>query len=351
MNAVVANGSEMADGLAHRLPAELGNVASEALARLDRTEDIRFSPSKRRLALAGFTRNCCTVFDVAIDRSGPRPIIRIDSYIELRCDAFRQPHGFDFIDETTLVVANRAGLAVIVAIPDRVGEERRVTVSPLRTIRHVAPFHRLKTPGSVCVAGRSRSSATLLVCNNYQHRVSRHVVGLTRLPVIPRNRILLRHGLDIPDGIAMSGDRRWIAVSSHGSHQVLVYDAHRRLGPASHADGELAGVIYPHGLRFSANGSRLFVADAGAPHVHVYEAPGGDWRGRRAPSATIRVLDEATFLRGRANPQEGGPKGLDIDDRDEILAITCEEQPLAFFHLPSQLASAERGAQPSLLAD
>ena len=44
-------------------------------------------------------------------------------------------------------------------------------------------------------------------------------------------------------------------------------------------------------------------------------------------------MDDTVFGRGRNNPQEGGPKGIDIDPRGQVLAVTCEFQPLAFFDL------------------
>jgi hypothetical protein len=40
--------------------------ATDAIASLGRTEDVRFSPSNRRLAVAAFTRNRIAVFDIDI---------------------------------------------------------------------------------------------------------------------------------------------------------------------------------------------------------------------------------------------------------------------------------------------
>jgi hypothetical protein len=54
------------------------------------------------------------------------------------------------------------------------------------------------------------------------------------------------------------------------------------------------------------------------------------------------VLDEETFLRGRHNPMEGGPKGLDIDSEHNIFVTTNEYQNLAFFDLGKVLDDAER---------
>ena len=115
--------------------------------------------------------------------------------------------------------------------------------------------------------------------------------------------------------------------------------------------GFCAAFHCPHGLRFSGDGSRIFVADAGAPYIHVYANDGNGWRGVRSPITSFRVMDEAQFLRGRHNPQEGGPKGLDIDDEMNVLVVTSECQPLAFFDPAAILegvavpGSSDRGRQ------
>ena len=51
-------------------------------------------------------------------------------------------------------------------------------------------------------------------------------------------------------------------------------------------------------------------------------------------------MSEAVFARGHHNPQEGGPKGIDIDRSYTVLAASSEAQPLAFFDLDSLLAQA-----------
>ena len=54
------------------------------------------------------------------------------------------------------------------------------------------------------------------------------------------------------------------------------------------------------------------------------------------------VLDWSTYLQGRSNPEEGGPKGIDIDAGMNVLACTTEFQTLAFFDLAEVLRSRTR---------
>jgi DNA-binding beta-propeller fold protein YncE len=154
-----------------------------------------------------------------------------------------------------------------------------------------------------------------------------------------RNELFVRNGINIPDGIAVSRDGRWVAVSSHGTRDVKVYDAAGQLGGDAEPAGVLRHANYPHGLRFTADDRHIVVADAASPNVYVYER-GESWRGQRDPVRAVAVLDGDTFLRGHNNPEEGGPKGLDIDKTETVLAITCEEEQLAFFTLSSVLGNA-----------
>ena len=81
----------------------------------------------------------------------------------------------------------------------------------------------------------------------------------------------------------------------------------------------------------------LLVADAGSPFVHIYRAADLNWRGVRTPLLSVRTLSDEQFALGRHNPQEGGPKGIDVT-RDMSLFVTTNEcQPIAFFDLQAAL--------------
>jgi hypothetical protein len=97
-------------------------------------------------------------------------------------------------------------------------------------------------------------------------------------------------------------------------------------------------------VRFTADGQFILVADAGSPHVRIYQSDHLGWRGVRDPILSVKVLDDDDFLRGRNNIEEGGPKGLDINNDAGIFVTTCETQPLAFFDLSSILESAPSDA-------
>ena len=85
------------------------------------------------------------------------------------------------------------------------------------------------------------------------------------------------------------------------------------------------------------------MADAGSPYLYVYARGADDWSGGREPIATLRQMDDDTFLRGRYNTQEGGPKGIDVDRSGRILAVTSEHEPLAFYDMAAIVTDDSAG--------
>lgn len=304
---------------------------SAALAGLGRSEDLRFSPDNHLLAIAGFVRGHCLLIRVEVTRAADRPVVYGSDFLQLTSTGITSAHGLDFIDDQTIVVANRHAGVEIIPLPAGELAGRRCEAAPVRRIRG-HPLFPVRTPGSLVVVPRADDRSELLVCNNYRHRVSRHLLGRTPGFRARGNRVLIRRGVNIPDGIAVSPDGSWLAVSSHRTRDVKLYARSRWLGPWTKPAGILRGLAYPHGLRFTPDGSHLLAADAGSPYVFVFAA-GSDWRGTREPIRAVAVLDAETFSRGHATPQEGGPKGIDIDRTGTVVAITCEEVPLAFFPL------------------
>src|SRR4030095_16764508 len=305
---------------------------TDAVGSLGRTEDVRFSPSNRRLAVASFIRNRIVVFDIDIASSAGATQVARTGAVELASSALQWPHGLDFIDDNTLIVTSRGSDVALFKLPP--GEEIMRTYEVLPIARWPANGTTLlNTPGSVAVTRVKEDVGEVLICNNWGNTVTRHLLDRAAGGASRNSEILLHKYLDLPDGVSVSPDRRWIAVSNHTTHNVLLYENSPALNPDAEPDGILRCIDYPQGLRFSADGRHLFVADAGAPYLHIYAQDPDQWRGVRRPLATVRIMDEAVFQRGRC-PGNGGPKGLDIDACSDILVVTSEYQPFAFFAVP-----------------
>ena len=315
--------------------------ARAIIASLGRTEDIRFSPSGHRLAIAAFNKSRIALLDVEIGKSGGVPEVMLTGGIEISSPAVSYPHGVDFLDDQTIAVASRQGGVAIFRIP--AANANDCDLSP---IQFLGPGNGsvVHTPGSVCVSHREGGACELLICNNYADNVSRHTVDRNAGYSIVESEILLSKWLNLPDGVCASRDGRWIAISNHNTHGVLIYERCDALSEGSSPVGVLRGVSFPHGMRFSGDGRHLFLADAGAPFVHVYACGDQGWHGTRLPAASIRMMDGETYRRGRNNPQEGGPKGIDFDKSMIVLATTCEHQTLQFLDAAAVLAAASAGS-------
>jgi hypothetical protein len=321
------------------VPYSASVAAQRVIADLGRTEDVQFSPSNRRLAVAAFHHNRIAVFDVAISRSAGKAEVALNGAVEIEAETLKGPHGLCFLDEDTLVVANREGSVEVFGVP-AAGAAMKGSATRRRTVPG-GPSGRIVTPGSAAATAVDDDTIELLVCNNYVNSVTRHVLDRRGEFAATADETLLRRGLDVPDGICFSPDRRWIAVSNHNTHSVLLYDRSRRLGPDSEPDGLLRNVLCPHGVRFTFDQEFILVADAAARYVNVYRKDGETWRGTRDPVRLFEAVAPEVFARGRLNPQEGGPKGIDISKDTNVLVTTSEFQTLAFFDVEEVVRVAE----------
>ena len=326
---------------AAEIPFDAPTVVRDGLAAMGRTEDLRFAPGGRRLAIACYTRARIVLADVELVAGPTGPRIALTGLDELVSPALREPHGVEFLDDETLIVANRSGSLAVFRVP----EGGSADPEPVRLLeRSLGGL--LDSPGSVA-ALRSGEVYDVLACNNWSGRLTRHVLHDDGRA---DEEVAAHRWLDLPDGVAISRDARWVAVSNHNTHCVLVFER-AAMSPETDPVAVLRGVRYPHGLRFDEEGRRLLVADAGAPYVHMYATSLRGWRGASYPVASIRVMSEETFAAGHHNPQEGGPKGIDLHPAN-VLAITAECAPLQFFDLRAmdEVADGTEAASERLLA-
>ena len=300
-----------------------------------------FSPDGRRLAVAGFVANRIALFDIAIADSGHGKKVVLSGAVEIASPTLRNPHGLCFLDDETVAVANRDGGVQIHALPAPGLRSEPCVSEPTQTIAGSADAP-IRTPGSVASFPLGPDTLELLVCHNYSHVVTRHVLDRRRGHASVQDDVLLRRGLAVPDGICISPAGDWIAVSNHDRHEVLLFRRTAGLGPDAAPDAVLRNVICPHGVRFTRDQRHVVVADAHARYVNVYACGEGGWKGAHDPCSMVPVLDWATYLRGRSNPEEGGPKGIAIDPGMNVLACTTEFQTLAFFDLARVLGRRRR---------
>lgn len=298
----------------------------DALDGIGRTEDVAFSPDNRRLALAGFYSNSIAIVDVDIRIEEDRPHVTVTDMAEFPSTSLHSPHGVIFLDNDTIATGSRGGSVSVFRLPSNGNTELTLCRPPPDR-----DFALLDAPGSLAIAGGTDGPIEVIVCNNEGNTITRHTLQDDPFAVI-RNDVLLSQWLNLPDGVALSPDGRWLAISNHNSHTVMMYERSSALHEGSDPVCILRGAAYPHGVRFTDDGRHLFVAAAGKPFIQVYMAEAGTWRGVQYPTAAVRVMDDEVFDAhpGRSKG-EGGPKGIDIDSHGRVLAVTSEYQRLNFF--------------------
>ena len=325
------------------IPFDASKEVAAVIRQLGRTEDVVFSPSNRRMAIAGFRANRIAVFDISVAGANGTFDVSLPRVVELDAPFLNEPHGICFLGENMLAVANRTGLVHLIDAPLSGSPHDKHSVASRMTI--AGSGHALvHTPGSVAAIAIDADSFELMVCNNYVNHVTRHIVHMGKNIEVTADELAIEAGLDVPDGISHSPDGRWIAVSNHNTHSVFVYARTPALNRVSAPDAVLRNVLCPHGVRFTPDGRFILVADAGAPYVNVYKRGQGDWHGTYDPYSLFPVMEPAVFATGRHNPQEGGPKGIDLDKNMTVLVATCESQTLAFFDL-AQVLSRRRAPE------
>lgn len=318
----------------------------KAIAALGRTEDVSWSPNGQRLALAGILVDKLLILGVERRFENGQHCVYVSDALEVGSASLKRPHGVCWIGDGTVAVASREGDVSLFAIPPAERALAACRLEPLATIGK-SDTELLTSPGNLCAGDLGNGLFELWVCNGFAHYVTHHVLdaraGWTHLDA----QVLMQHGLELPDGVARSPSGDWIAVSNHDRHRVAVYRNDASLQPSGQPAAELLGLNYPHGLCFAAGGRILLVADAGTPHVAVFRCAEEGWLGAAAePCALVQVLDDAVFRKGHHNPQEGGPKGMDVYEPWGMLVTTCAAQPLAFFDLGAILPPDVRSQTP-----
>jgi DNA-binding beta-propeller fold protein YncE len=309
------------DPVASRIDFSAPQHVCDVVSSLGRTEDIKFSPSNRRMAVAELWDNRITVFDISISSKS----VALTDAAQISSPHLKSPHGLDFVDDERIIVVNRDGKACVFKLP--FGASGRFELEP----EAIIVSDKISTPGSVAVVRDERGSNAVLISNTYSNSISRHSLELDNEHPIDDGRILLKRWINIPDGLCVSHNMQWIAISNHNVHNVMLYKNSPDLNGSSDPDGILLRTNYPHGLRFTSDEKFVVVSNAGSPYVNVYERGGADWRGIRYPLLSFRALSDDEFLLARSNRQEGGVKGIDIDNGGNVFVATCGNQPLAFF--------------------
>ena len=321
----------------------------EAISAIGRTEDVCLSPDNSLCAVVDFYSNRVLVFGVRFHVEPGLPLASVDACRVIRSPALARPHGVTFLGNRHLAVGSRRGGVVVfrLSLPD--SQTGEVNYTQVRTIGGTSLLAaRVLSPGSLDSYEMSPGIHRLLVCNNYWNAVTAHDIEVSDRPRVRNRGVLIEEGLSLPDGIGISPDRKWIGISNHLKGEAAIYANGPGLDRRQPPTAFLSGIASPHGIRFSPDGSRILVADAASPFLHLYERPEGGWSGRLRPTTSLRVLNDDEFFAARTSAREGGIKGLDFHASVPVLVTTRIGQPLRFHHLDALLLHPGRADDPLL---
>lgn len=306
---------------------------------LGRTEDVAFTPDGGWLLAAGYAYNAIWAFKV-LSMDGR---MQLGPARQLTSQHFAGPHGVTGVARTQsgslIAVANRARTLSFHLLTD---EGDLIDLGVDEASGHLPEPAR--SPSVLCVGPRRGDVVDLYSCSND--------VPLLRCTTlrfegdglqITADRVVDLPLVAVPDGLVVSPDGKWLALSNHRYHRVNLYALDQPMVDGRPPDGIVAGMAYPHGVKFLPDRPVLLVADAGAPYVHLIDGAQG-WHGEHRVTQTTRVMDEATFRDGHYNPQEGGPKGLALTVDGAAFVITAQAQPIAAFEIPAACGLDQRWA-------
>lgn len=299
----------------------------QTINQIGRTEDIILSADHTRLALAAFLENRIYILD--IDFASPE--IRITGVRVLVSENLKEPHGVAFLGNDHLVVCNRAENVSVFRIPE--ASNSGEPIPPIAFISSRGIFStKVRTPGSVAAYEVASNEYRILVSNDQWHFVSAHKITLGPSVLIEHEGVLLENELQIPDGVSISADHQWIAVSNNTEGEVLIFENTPDLNRMTSAVARLQGVVCPHGLDFDAHGN-VYVADAASPYLHFFKMPSDGWKGQHLKSRPILLLERDTFYKARFASREGGIKWLHVHKAKHILMTTHQHGVLEFYDL------------------
>ena len=328
---------------ASNVPLEVGFDAPEhvrdALAAIGRTEDVRFAPSGRRLAIACLVGQGIALADVAITVGESGPEIAVTSLDLLDSTTLSDPHGIDFVDDDTLVVANRGGGVAVLRLPSSGGGE--VTAYPVDG--EVEGM--FQAPGSVAVRSLGQGHHELLVCNNSANTVTRHLIDGTGALV--RGEIVLRRWLDIPDGITAQPRRALAGREQPRNAHRLPLRARPRSARTPTRSASSAASATRTGFDSPPTTATSWSPTPARRTCTCSSPPAAIGRASAIPPPRSRSWTTTRSYEGGTTHRRAGRRGSTSIPARVCSSPTSECQPLAFF----DLGVGARGRSPAAQDD
>lgn len=298
-------------------PATL--IRANPSSGLDHTEGVAFTPSGDYLAAANALVNTITFYkriDGAIYETTP------SFSISGSISGLNYPHDLHFSpDGTHLAVANRGGQTI--TIYRKSGNENCFDPTPIATIG--GELSQITAPSAVAY---SPVENIIVVANMHADILTFYSYQGDHYDNRPY-QVIEGPFLTIPDGIAFASDGKLLAVTSHHSHSVVLFqgmgDGRYSDHPVQVLQGAETLFCYPHSVAFHPLNHYLAVSNShGRKNVLLYKKE-SEKLYSNAPELSLEILDmydESTIAFLHRLQQEGGVKGIAFAPDGKSLATT-----------------------------
>jgi WD40 repeat protein len=273
---------------------------SFCVSKIGRVEAVRVSPDLKKIAYASFDSNQIVVFNFNIKHKS----IFVHECIYVECE-LKQPHDFAWINNSTIVVANRNGPAIILSTPN----EFKKTQFILKIEHEIC-----NKTNAVCVL-EIKNGWRLFFCSVF------HYISYVDIDInfnIKEKGIYFKKNIKVPDGVAINKAKTKIAITSALTNKIIICDLQNPNNTI-----ELDS-IRPHGLDFISDD--VIVSSGGNdPYLNF-------WNLNKKNKFKLMALSKKQFsLRG--NETEGGIKGINFCPDLGVLFATCPNAPFLAFNI------------------
>ena len=271
-------------------------IDSFCVSSIGRSEGVHVSPNAKKVAYSSFDMNKIIVFDFVMSDYGEIIVEKCETY----GSNLNSPHDFAWIDDETIVVANREGPAVILGISENNGT--------LRTMEEMS--------NSNSVAVLKGGGIRLFFCRT-NHRLDYCDID-KGLNTMSSGTLMPAADLKVPDGVAISPLGKKLVVTSALDDRIVILNLE---------DGNffnLGRTDRPHGVSFNTE-NLILSTGGGDPFITCWDVR------TRSVRFKLKALNEEQYAL-KYSETEGGVKGVCFCPKLKMIFATCPNAPFLVFN-------------------
>lgn len=265
---------------------------THCISIIGRSESVKVSPSGNKIAYSSFDLNEVIIFDYVVDYEG----IQIQRNMRFGT-GLNSPHGLAWINEHTIVVANRDGPAVVFNVSDN-------------ACNYIIDIKEMSKSNDVTVSV-SPQNIRLYFCKTNNRIDYCDLNNNWNASFCGSLNTLV--DLQVPDGIALSPSGKILAITSALDNRIVIYNIENQ------THHTLGNTDRPHSVCFVTD-ELILTTGGNDPCVVCWNMSDNHL------ACKLRILNKRQFSL-RYNDTEGGVKGICSCPRNRIIFLTCPNAP------------------------